>query len=108
MSIFRFIDLARITLLCHSRSAVVNDKACRSASLYEPRPTDRPTDLFFAFALFANALTDFTVIQTLPETSWNRLGPGFVKKSYGKTGKGGDPPSIPTKNAIALHNSKLL
>ena len=33
---------AQITLRCHSRSAVVNDKACRNASLYvSGRPTDR-------------------------------------------------------------------
>ena len=39
----KMLGYARITLRCHSRSTVVNDKACRIASLYVPgRPTDRP------------------------------------------------------------------
>ena len=46
-------DYARIILRWHSHSAMVNDKACRSASLcVHDRPTDQPAEGFFSLCSY--------------------------------------------------------
>ena len=63
----------RITLWWHSHGAVVNNNACRSASLYVPdRPTHRPTDVSNLWIRsFAVCTCQFA---TGPEFSVKKLG----------------------------------
>ena len=91
-------------LRCHSHSAVVNNKPCRSVSLHVPgRPTDRPIDRP-AFCLRphnSKTLWPISIIQVLSVNFWDVLGPGFVKRSSG---------TMSMVDAFSLHsdNSKLL
>ena len=69
---------------------MVNNKACKSASVYVP---GQPIDRLFLCSHNSKTCWPILVIQTLLENSWDALGPCFVKK-FGDDWEGWWPPRI--------------
>ena len=75
--------MRRITPWWHSHFVVVNNKACSSVSLYVPKTQSTHGPTFSLHSHHSKTRWPISVVQTLLDSSWDRLGPCFVKESAG-------------------------
>ena len=69
-------------------------------------PTDRSTDQRFLCAHITQKRVDcwpISVIQTLPKSSWDALGPCFIKQKFTDDGRGWRPLEILSRLFLCAH-----